>query len=178
MKYFEMMMDAYYEPGGVIYAPQGTPYPLARDVQKVIGYENLKFELRDGAYLHYRAVNAGANIVSKELKDLIMEYIPKDYPLEFLPITVHSDVYGNRQYFIMHFKVIFDVINKGKTIYAIPDDETSVIKLCLDCKKVEYINIFNSQPNINDVIVSDKLRKAIKTKGCDEGIHFQQINCE
>ncbi len=84
------------------------------------------------------------------------------YYLEIAGIMVISEQYGNKQYFILHFNIIFDVINTSKTIYVHGTDQ--IIKVCPDQSKVNGLNIFNSQPVINDVIVSDSLRKKIKSK--------------
>lgn len=62
----------------------------------------------------------------------------------------------------MHFKKIFDVIDRKKTIYVEGTD--SILKLRLDYDKVKSLNIFNSQPVINDIIVSEQVKKSIKKK--------------
>ncbi len=174
-KYFELIRDGYYEPGGVIYASSDIIYPLARDGKPISNWQNLTFTLKDGNYLSYHAVNAGANLVDDELKTRIEEFIPVNYPLEFLPVKVLSEIYGEKQYFIMHFKIIFDVIEPINTVYV--DGTKSIIKLCLDYNKVKNLDIFNSQPAINDIIVSDKIRKAIKKRKLDFGIEFSKLHC-
>lgn len=73
----------------------------------------------------------------------------------------------------MHFKKIYDVIDKINTIYVKGTD--SIIKLRLDYEKVKDLNIFNSQPYINDVIVSETLYKAIKKQKLDFGLEFMPI---
>lgn len=175
MKYFKVMANAYNEPGGMVYAPQGVIYPLVRDAEEVTGYENLYYELRDGEYTHFLTINKGANIVSEDLKNTILEFIPDNYPLEFLPIIVHSKIYGEQKYFILHFREIFDVTNKENTVYSIEGDDSSVIKLYLDANKVNGLNIFNSQSTISDIIISDTLKKVIKKRKYDKGMYFSPL---
>ena len=84
-----------------------------------------------------------------------------------------SKEYGNKTYYIIHFKKIHDVIDKENTIYVKGTD--SIIKLRVDYKKVKDLHIFNSQPNINDIIVSETLYKAIKKQKLNLGLDFMPI---
>jgi hypothetical protein len=174
-KYFNLIMDAKDKIGGTLYAPKETDTLLIKDAKEVIGWRNLVFTLKNGIYTPYHMANIGCNLLSDEFKDTIEEFIPNDYPVEFLPVKVQSEEYGEKQYYIMHFKIIFDVIDPKNTIY-VPETK-SIIKLCLDKEKVKDLDIFNSQPAINDIIVSDNLRKAIKKNKLDFGIEFSQLRC-
>lgn len=173
-KYFEWIRDGYYKSGGVLYAPQEAIYPISKDGE-VLNCENLVFTLKDGNYMPYHAANAGANLIDEQLKTTIEEFINNDYPIEFLPVKAQSEEFGEKQYYIMHFKIIFDVIDPLNTLY-VPGTK-SIIKLCLDNYKVKDLDIFNSQPAVNDVIVSDRLRKAIIKRKLDIGIEFSQLRC-
>ena len=73
------------------------------------------------------------------------------------------------------FKKIFDVIDTENTIYVEGTD--SVIKLKLDYNKVKELKVFNSQPAINDIIVSDDIRKSIKKNKLDLGLDFMPVYC-
>lgn len=75
----------------------------------------------------------------------------------------------------MHFKKIFDVIDTKNTLYVEGTD--SVIKLKLDYNKVKDLKVFNSQPAINDIIVSDEVRKSIRKKKLDLGLEFMPVYC-
>ena len=77
--------------------------------------------------------------------------------------------------YIMHFKKIFDVIDTENTIYVEGTD--SVLKLKLDYNKVKDLKVFNSQPAINDIIVSDDIRKSIKKNKLDLGLDFMPVYC-
>ena len=73
------------------------------------------------------------------------------------------------------FTKIFDVIDKDSTIYV--DGTDAIIKLALDYDKVKDLHLFNSQPSISDVIISDEIRRQLKKEKLDEGIEFVPITC-
>lgn len=75
----------------------------------------------------------------------------------------------------MHFKKICDVIDTKNTTYVEGTD--TILKLKLDYSKVRHLNVFNSQPAINDVIVSDEVRKSIKKNRLDLGLDFMPVYC-
>lgn len=176
MKYFKIILDGNDKVGGILYAPIGINSSYVSDSKEIPeNIENLIFTLKNGSYTSYMGSNIGANLVNEDLKKLIEEFITNDYPIKFIPVTVFSEQHGNKQYFILYFDIIFDVINTSKTIYV--DGTSQIIKVCLDESKVNGSNIFNSQPVINDVIVSDSLRKKIKKQKMDLGIEFSQLNC-
>lgn len=115
-------------------------------------------------------------MVSEELKNLLESFIqPDNDDIEFLPIKARSKEYGNRIYYILHFKKIFDVIDKENTVYVPGTD--SIIKVRVDYNKVKKLKIFNSQPVINDIIVSKEVYKAIKKNKLDLGLEFMPIYC-
>lgn len=161
--------------GGVLYAPSSWPRPIANDGEEVRNWQALIVELKDGPYRNFNMCVGCANIVSEAFKEVILEVVGENPDLEFLPIQVISKEYGNQTYYIMHFKKIFDVIDPLRTTF-VPNTD-SIIKLCVDYEKVHGLKIFNSRPYINDVIVSDELRRAIKRKRLDDGIEFYPVYC-
>lgn len=161
--------------GGVLYAPDSWPYPIARDGQEVKNWESLVVELRDGQYRPFHMCIGGANMVNQALKDLLQSYVTSANDIEFLPVKAISKEYGNQIYYIMHFKKIFDVIDPQNTLYVEGTD--TILKLRLDYNKVKSLNVFNSQPVINDIIVSDEVRKSIQKNKLDFGLEFMPIFC-
>ena len=85
-----------------------------------------------------------------------------------------SKEYGDKQYYIVHFKKIYDVIDEENTVY---DSNGWIIKLRVDYAKVKNLHVFNSQPIINDLIVSTKLYKEIKKRKLNFGVTFGPIYC-
>lgn len=174
IKYYEIVVIGNAK-GGVLYAPPSWPRPIAHDGEEVHNWESLILTLQDGPYRNFNMCVGFANVVSEALKEVILEVVGENPDLEFLPIQVISKEYGNQTYYIMHFKKIFDVIDTLRTTY-VPNTD-SIIKLCVDYEKVKNLKIFNSRPYINDVIVSDELRRAIKRKHLDDGIEFYPVYC-
>jgi hypothetical protein len=177
-KYFKWISDGYYKSGGVLYAPKEVASQIAKDGEEV-KYNNLEFTLNDGIYMPYHSAVGGANLVDEELKKIIEKYVPKDYPIEFLPVKAKSEKYGEKQYYIMHFKKIFDVLDRDNCVYNtfLPKEDSSIIIPCLNSNKLAGLHIFNTRKNINDIIISDELRKKIKKSKLDIGIEFYRIKC-
>lgn len=172
-KYYKFIVKGNDKIGGVLYSPSDWPYPIARDGENVKNWESLIVELKEGAYRPFHMCTGGANLVNEELKILMESYITPESNIEFLPIKAISKEYGNKTYYIIHFKKIHDVIDKTNTIYVTGTD--SIIKLRLDYKKVKDLHIFNSQPAISDIIVSESLYKAIKKNKLTLGLDFMPI---
>lgn len=175
MKYYKFIVKGNDRFGGVLYSPSAWPYPIARDAQPVQNWQSLVVELRQGQYRDFLACTGGANLVSKEMMTLLKTCSGNNENLEFLPVKAVSTEYGDRDYYIMHFKVIYDVIDTVKTIYVNGTD--SILKLRLDEKKVKDLKVFNSQPAINDVIVAEDVCKLIKKQRLDLGLDFMPIYC-
>ena len=175
MKYHRIIIKGNDKIGGVLYAPEHWPYPIARDGEEVKNWESLIVNLKDGAYRPFHMCIGGANLVSQEMKELFESFIKNSDDIEFLPVKAESELYGDRIYYIMHFKKVFDVIDRKHTIYTEGTD--SILRLRLDYDKVKSLNVFNSRPVINDVIVSDEVRKSIKKNKLDLGIEFMPIAC-
>lgn len=161
--------------GGVLYAPKSWPRPIAIDGEEVKNWKSLVVELKDGPYRNFNMCVGNANIVSESFKAVIDEIAERNPDLEFLPIRATSTEYGDKDYYIMHFKKVFDVLDKENSVYA--PNTNSIIKPWVDFEKVGTLKIFNSQPYINDVIISDEVRRALKRKHLDDGIEFMPVYC-
>lgn len=153
---------------GVAYAPQGTDTQWGRDVDDVIGYESMVFELRRGCYTPYLCTNICAELICGELKDLVEQYLPDNYPLEFLPIKITSKDYGDKVYYLPHFKIIFDVIN----VEASKKEDDIITVPCIDYEKSKELDFFNSIAYSDGYVVSDKIKREMKKKNLDFGIEF------
>lgn len=178
IKYYKLIADGYSDTG-VMYAPKEWPRPVAKDAVPVENWQSLVLELKDGPYCHYNKIVGSANVISKELKELLQSFLNNgdDY-LEFLPVKVVSKEYGDKKYFIMHFKKIFDVIDSDNTVFG-PCGRTvhDVILLRVLYEKVKDLKVFNFRPLLNDVIVSEDIYKAIIKNKLKKGIDFQPIYC-
>ena len=50
IKYYRIIIKGNDKIGGVLYAPDNWPYPIARDGEEVKNWESLTVELKDGSY--------------------------------------------------------------------------------------------------------------------------------
>ena len=177
-KYYRITMNAYERRIGTLYAPKGTDTRLISDAKPIPNWQDLIFTLKNGLYAPYHMANIGGNLVNEELKSIIEGFIIPNYPIEFLPVKAISEEYGEKQYYIMHFKIIFDVLDLDNSVYHYYEDGTkSIVKPCLDLMKVNDLDIFNSLPAINDIIVSDRLRKVIIKRNLNFGFVFSELKC-
>ncbi len=156
---------------GVLYAPKGTDTRFGTEVLSIENWQNIEFELKGGIYLPFMNSNTNANFANEDLKNLIQEIIPVDYPLEFYPIRVKSEEYGDKIYYLIHFKTIFDVIDKKNSVWVV----NSIAKPWIDYKKVEDLDFFNSSYAINTIMVSDKIKKLMQQRKLDVGIEFRKV---
>jgi len=174
--FYQLMLDSNDKKGGTLYAPSQWPYPISRDAMEVKNWENLVLELRDGVYCPFHTCNKGANLVSEELRDLLTSFIETTDEVDFLPVKVKSAEYGENKYYIIHFRKIFDVIDKEKSIYV--KETGDIIKLRLNYEKVKNLKVFNSASGVNNIIVSSEIRNAIKKAKLEMGIYFMPVYCE
>lgn len=156
---------------GVLYAPDYIQYGFGVEVKPVIGWEDIEFALKGGNYLPFMNSNVGANFANEELKNLLQENLPSEYPIEFYPIRVRSEEYGDKIYYLIHFKTVFDVIDNENSVWVVK----SIAKPWIDYKKAKDLDFFNSTARTNGIIVSDKIKKLMRKNKLDIGIEFLKV---
>ena len=92
--------------------------------------------------------------------NLIQSIVPVGYPLEFYPIRVKSEEYGNKIYYMIHFKIIFDVIDTKNSVWI----GDSIAKPWIDYQKAKDLDFFNASNAINEIMVSDRIKKLMQEK--------------
>ena len=171
--FYEIIINGYYKKVGIIYSLKPCNYPLIQDGKEIKNYNDIQLGLKDGNYADFDRCINGGNLVSEELKDLFISYMGDNPNIEFLPVKVVSKEYGDRIYYIMHFKIIYDVIDKKHSVYVPGTD--SIIKRCLLWEKVKDLHVFNSMRYADDVIISDEVRRAMIRKKLKAGIIFTPV---
>jgi len=156
---------------GVLFAPKGTDTRFGEDVFPVENWENTEFTLKGGIYLPFMNSNTTANFANEELRNLIQEIVPADYPLEFYPIQVKSEEYGDKIYYLIHFKIIFDVIDEKNSVWVV----NSIAKPWIDYEKAKNLDFFNSKARINGIMISDKMKKLMQQRKLDIGIECKKV---
>ena len=167
-KFYDFLLN---NVGGVLYAPEGTDTRFGTEVLPVENWQNMEFELKCGEYLPFMNSNTNANFANEELKKLIQEIIPADYPLDFYPIRVNSEEYGDQTYYLIHFKTIFDVIDEKNSVWIV----NSIAKPWIDYEKAKNLDFFNASYTINTIMVSDKMKKLMQQRKLDAGIDFCKV---
>lgn len=155
---------------GVLYAPKEVDTQFGVEVLPVQNYEDIIFTLKGGIYVPFMNSDVCANFANEELKLLIEEIIPENYPIEFLPVKTVSENYGHNLYYIIHFTKIFDVIDIQNSV-KIPGIN-SIVKPWIDYEKAKNLDFFNSIARINGIIVSDNMKRMMKKRNLDLGIEF------
>lgn len=164
-------MNGYEKDAGVISCPDGYVCPIVRDGESFTLDNDFVYELNDGDFCPFVYAPHMVRLVNEELKELLETYAEKEW-VDFVPVIVRSTNYGDRKYYIVHFLKIYDVVDEENTIY---DPPGWIMKLRIDKSKVKNLHVFNSQPHINDLIVSAKLYKDIKRRNLHFGISFVSI---
>lgn len=156
---------------GVLFAPQGTDPRFGIEILPVMNFENMVFALKGGIYLPFMNSNTTAIFANEELKNLIQETVTVDFPLEFYPIQAKSEEYGDKTYYLIHFKTISDIIDEKNSVWV----ANSIAKPCIDYDKAKDLDFFNSKARINGIMVSDKMKKLMQKKKLDIGIEFLKV---
>lgn len=177
MKFYKIMLQGYDDTCGVMYAPSDWPTPVASDGKEVKNWQSLRLEHKDGVYCPFHNCVGTANVIDEEMKKVMEQYVNDETQVEFLPVMAHSEEYGDKQYYILHFLKIHDVIDTEHSVYADINDKDSLIKPVFCCEKVKNLHLFNSRPYVNDVYISEKLYKDISKHGLKKGISFAHISC-
>ncbi len=167
------MPNSYEKEGGIVTSPNCDACPHVYDGEDADLGNEFIYELKDGKYCPYLMGPWGVNLVDEDLRALLEEYAEKEY-VEFLPVMIHSEQYGDRQYYVVHFTKIYDVIDKENTVYG---PAGNIIKLRVDYNKVKDLHVFNSQPIISDINISAKVYKEIKKRKLGLGTSFGRIGC-
>ena len=166
------MINAYEDAVGSIDSPNCDFYPERLDRDDINISDEFIYELNDGMFCHFHMAPHGINLVDSILKDLLEKFAEKEF-VEFIPVLVKSKEYGDRQYFIVHFKKTYDVIDFANS-YC--DPPGYVIRMCVDYNKVKNLHVFNSAQSLN-IIVSTKVYKEIKKRKLNFGLSFGIIRC-
>lgn len=167
-KFFNLLLKAYSK-YGVLIAPEGTDSTFGQNGYPVQMPSEFNFVLTNGEYAPIMVSNVRAKFVSEQMKLLIEQYIPEDYPLEFIATDVKSELLGNRLYYLVHFTTVFDVIDLEHSRLFSPTNITIPV-LCYE--KVKDLDFFTTTARSEGMIVSDALMKEMKKKHFEVGFEF------
>lgn len=123
-----------------------------------------EFELRNGEYSDYHMGSNGVILISKAFMSVLEDFMPNDYPVEFLPALVRSEKYGDRLYYIIYYKKVFGVVDKKLSKYT--DNAITVTAYLYE--KVKDLPFFPDEgltlpaKLCGSLVVNDEVYKALK----------------
>jgi hypothetical protein len=174
-EYFQVLHaeDEQYAPFGVAYAPEDTDLHLVPiSGEKVITWSSINLDLRDGDFADYLANDLGARLCSLKLKNIIEENLSQIDEVQWLESTVINSSGLEKKYYILHFPVNYEVIDRDKSIIV---NEKFIVKGILNYSAVQSRHVF-TYPNEagRRFFINKELKKNIEDNNCT-GISFFKI---
>ena len=171
--FYKLLPNGYAKDIGVLYPTEEWPFPLCEDGKPVENWhDSLALELKDGRYPPFTLCVGLVNVVDQELKDLFQLFIGEDPNVEFLPVKAISKEYGDRWYYILHFKEVYSEAIDDRHSVAL---NGSFIKYGLYYEKVKDLKIFVPQPD--QVLVCPAIATAMKKRKLNFGTMLVPIRC-
>lgn len=173
MKNFYKLIPDDNKEAGLLTEPQDWPVPIVQDGVPVKEWNpDYILTLSNGKYRPYDYCIGGAKMIDEDLKDLFQSYIGDDQNVEFLPVTANSNEYGNRKYYIVHFKQVYsDVIDKKHSRFL----NGRVVTYGLTKEKVKDLKVFTVKGN--DILVCPEIAAEMKKRKLNFGIELFPIRC-
>lgn len=161
---------------GILAIPKGwKPFPIEESGVPVENVDKLIFTLKNGKYTDLMVSTGAAYVVSPRLKELFERYVTDSTLIEFYPVPVVSEQYGDRTYYLLHFTRWCDVRNEQMTSFM-PRSKYPA-RMVLDYNKVCNLTIFNSDSYNISFLMRDEVRRAIKREKMHIGIAFDPVEC-
>jgi hypothetical protein len=125
-------------------------------------WQPLVLALREGEFSDYLSSNLGCRLCSDRLKGILQKCASPDDKLQWLAVEVHRGA-EQRDYWILHFPVPPDVLNKGKSILA----GDFVVKPVLSEGAIGQHQVF-AYPKAGEMklFVAEPVKRAIEAAGC------------
>lgn len=151
------------------------PFPIERSGVPVENIDKLILTLKNGKYADFMFSVGCAYFLSPHLKELFEHYVTDSTLIEFYPVPVVSEQYGDRTYYLLHFTRWCDVRNEKMTSFM-PRSKYPA-RMVLDYEKVCNLSIFNSDSYNIFFLMRDEVRRAIKREKMHIGIAFDPVEC-
>lgn len=163
---------------GLLYPIGNHDDIICADGKPVSNIDKLRFRLKDGDYGDYMSTVDSYIVISDALKSVIEEYIPSGI-LEFLPVKSFSKGYGNRTLYLLHFNIIYDVIDEERSKYDFNRDgsKSLLVVPSFNIHKVSGLDIFNYAicNCITGFAISERLKRRMESEGFARGIEFSPV---
>jgi len=140
------------------------------DSGKIEGWRRFSLDLRQGEFADYLSSDLGCRLCSSKLREVLQSHASRDDELQWLEVDIKSDS-ECRPYFILHFPVRPDILNREESIFAAG---FFVVKPVLAKAAIGEHQIF-TYPGGGDrsMYVTSKVKRAIQSEGCT-GLKFSR----
>lgn len=154
---------------GVAYIKNHTGFNLLPKDGWAKEWETKCFTLKNGGYTDYLPA-IGCRLCSEKMRDILERCKSEKDVLQWLDAEVESETGEKRRYFILHFPVLEDVLDKKKSKYVRNILTSQVInpKACVGHEVFSYI-----EESTISFIVSQRVREELKKADCRGLVYIQ-----
>lgn len=131
---------------------------------KITDWKPITLKLKDGLFSDYQGSNPVCRLCSAKLRSIIDNLKSPTDEIQWLPMFVKNEYGEEREYFILHFPVVYDVIDRNRSIIVEPDH---IVKPVFSLKKLGEHKVFNYySSNFIGFIVSEDIKKEVEKEKC------------
>lgn len=131
-----------------------------------------KLYLYNGIFPNYSFLGGDVSCISEEWKNIIEPFVEGDPSIEFIPVEVISEEYGNRTYYLVFIEEDPEIVDYERSKYICGDRLTVP---CLRYEKVKNLNLFGVKDSIFNFIISKRIYKLLKDAKLTNGIEFNPV---
>lgn len=127
-------------------------------------WQPIILHLKDGPFSDYQANSEACRLCSSKLKSIIDQYKSSVDEIQWLPMIVKDEHGEEREYFILHFPVAYDVLDKERSLFF---KEDQLIKPVFSLKKIDEHEVLNYDPyNFFGFLASEDIKREIEKEKC------------
>lgn len=128
----------------------------------ITDWKPITLHLRDGPFSDYQANSEACRLCSSKLRSIIDRNKSPQDQIQWLPMIVRDSSGEEREYFILHFPDVYDVIDRENSTFFGKDQ---LIKPVFSLRKIGEHKVFNYDPyNFFSFFISEDIRKDIEKK--------------
>jgi len=155
---------------GVAYIKNYTGLNLLPKQGWVKEWETKYFTLKNGGYTDYLPATIGCRLCSEKMRSILERCKSEKDVLQWLDAEVESETGEKRHYFILHFPVLEDVLDKKKSKYV----RNILTKQVINPKACACHDVFSYiEESTISFVVSQRVREELKKAGCKGLIYLQ-----
>lgn len=149
---------------GIAYAPEDTPLILLPEEGWVKSWEKMCLTLKGTRFADYLSSNLTLCICSEKLKGILEKCRSEKDALQWLDVEVVAPDGQRRLYYVLHFPVVPDVLDRKRTIFS---KEGVLVRPIISMKAARDHEVF-TYPGGGHItlIVSETVRSMIKAAKC------------